>query len=129
MAFEVAEPTDAPRFADWGDRIDAVSDTAHNHLCEIGELFVDIPIAPAPISKRRRQLLMVERCTGTDPAFTRIVVDILTALQRARYTRCRDLCFAFNFSDRDQPLPVDSKRSVLVGEAPVTLHNLAIWTE
>ena len=46
-----------------------------------------------------------------------------------RLTQRGDLRFAFNFGDQDQPLPANTKRSLLVGEDPVTPHSLAIWTE
>ena len=56
-------------------------------------------------------------------------LEVTETHQDLRLTRRGDLRFAFNFGDQDQPLPVNSKRKLLVGEDPVAAHSLAIWTE
>ncbi len=56
-------------------------------------------------------------------------LEVSETHQDLRLTRRGDLRFAFNFGDQDQPLPANTKRSLLVGEDPVAPHNLAIWTE
>lgn len=56
-------------------------------------------------------------------------LEVTETHQDLRLTRRGDLRFAFNFGDQDQPLPVNSKRTLLVGQDPVAPHNLAIWTE
>lgn len=38
-----------------------------------------------------------------------------------------DLVFAFNYSDREQELPVEEMLTILLGDAPVRPHDVTVW--
>ena len=67
VAFEMAQPADAPGLVDGGDAIHAIPDPAHDDLGEICKPPGDITVAPATqISKGRGQFPVIKRGTGAD---------------------------------------------------------------
>ena len=68
-AEEMAEPGDAPRLVDRGGGADAVAETRHDDLGVVGEPAGDVAVQPAAeVGERRRQLPVVERGVGLQPA-------------------------------------------------------------